>query len=111
MTSSGPVKVMIPSLGVSMTDGTLEEWLVADGSEVAVGELLYLISTDKVEFEIESPAAGTIRQIGVEGETYDVGTVIAEIFLRRTVMRPVSAGDHHRAPATLLWPSNTRKYR
>jgi pyruvate/2-oxoglutarate dehydrogenase complex dihydrolipoamide acyltransferase (E2) component len=70
---------MIPSLGVSMTDGTLESWLVTDGAAVAEGEVLYVIATDKVEQEIESPAAGTIKIIGVEGETYDVGTVIAEI--------------------------------
>ena len=77
--SDQPVQVMIPSLGVSMADGTLESWLVADGATVGVGDLLYLVSTDKVENEIESPAAGTIRLIGVEGQTYDVGTVIAEI--------------------------------
>jgi pyruvate/2-oxoglutarate dehydrogenase complex dihydrolipoamide acyltransferase (E2) component len=79
MTNPQPFQVMIPSLGVSMTDGTLESWLVGDGAQVAVGDVLYVVSTDKVEQEIESPASGTITLIGVEGQTYDVGTVVAEI--------------------------------
>jgi pyruvate/2-oxoglutarate dehydrogenase complex dihydrolipoamide acyltransferase (E2) component len=79
MSNPQPMQVKIPSLGVSMTDGTLESWEVADGEQVSVGDILYVVTTDKVEQEIESPASGTIRLIGVEGQTYDVGTVIAEI--------------------------------
>ena len=73
------VPISIPKLGVSMTEGTLVEWLVADGQQVAVGDLLYRIETDKVENEVESPAAGTVHLSGVEGETYEVGTPIGSI--------------------------------
>jgi len=73
------VTIQIPKLGMAMTEGTLVQWAVADGDAVAVGQTLYLLETDKVENEVESPAAGTIRLVAAEGETYPVGTVVAEI--------------------------------
>jgi pyruvate/2-oxoglutarate dehydrogenase complex dihydrolipoamide acyltransferase (E2) component len=73
------VTIQIPKLGVAMTEGTLVEWAVADGETVGVGQVLYRLETDKVENEVESPAAGTIRLVAAPGETYPVGTVVAEI--------------------------------
>ena len=73
------VAINIPKLGMSMTEGTLSEWLVEDGAAVEVGTLLYVIETDKVQTDIESPVAGTIRLIGQEDETYPIGTLVAEI--------------------------------
>ena len=73
------VPINIPKLGVSMSEGTLVEWLVEDGEQVTEGQALYRIETDKVENDVESPAAGVIRITGVEGETYDVGSPIGEI--------------------------------
>ena len=52
------VPINIPKLGVSMTEGTLVEWLVQDGDEVAAGQVLYRIETDKVENDVEAPVAG-----------------------------------------------------
>ncbi len=62
-----------------MSEGTLVEWLVADGDTVQPGDILYRIETDKVENEIEAPVAGVVRITGEEGETYDVGTQIGSI--------------------------------
>lgn len=62
-----------------MSEGTLVEWLVSDGQTVNVGDVLYRIETDKVENEIEAPAAGVVHLSGVEGETYEVGTQIGSI--------------------------------
>ncbi|MEY4231148.1 MAG: hypothetical protein RLZZ362_1997 [Actinomycetota bacterium] len=62
-----------------MSEGTLVEWLVSDGQSVNVGDILYRIETDKVENEIEAPAAGVVHLSGVEGETYEVGTQIGSI--------------------------------
>ncbi|MEW2622475.1 biotin/lipoyl-containing protein [Streptomyces sp. NPDC048106] len=73
------VEVSVPQLGVTMESGVLVEWLVADGAQVSEGEVIYLLGTDKTETEIESPAGGTITLKGAEGETYPVGTVVAEI--------------------------------
>ena len=72
-------RLKIPKLGMSMTEATIVEWLVADGDSVQEGQPLYLLETDKTENEVPSPVAGVIRLIGVVDETYEVGTVIAEI--------------------------------
>jgi pyruvate/2-oxoglutarate dehydrogenase complex dihydrolipoamide acyltransferase (E2) component len=72
-------RLKIPKLGMSMNEATIVQWLVADGDAVQVGQPLYLLETDKTENEVPSPVAGVIRLIGVVDETYEVGTVIAEI--------------------------------
>ena len=64
---------------MSMTEATIVEWLVADGDSVQEGQPLYLLETDKTENEVPSPVAGVIKLIGAVDETYEVGTVIAEI--------------------------------
>jgi pyruvate/2-oxoglutarate dehydrogenase complex dihydrolipoamide acyltransferase (E2) component len=73
------IPINIPQLGVSMTEGTLVEWLVADGDTVAAGQPIYRIETDKVENDVEAAEGGVISIIGVEGETYDVGTNVGSI--------------------------------
>ena len=72
-------QVTIPKIGFSMTEGILSEWLAEDGAQVTEGEPLYAIESDKSTNEVESPATGTLKIIGEIGETYEVGTVIAEI--------------------------------
>jgi len=69
----------LPKLAVSMQEGTLVEWLVANGDAVALGQSLYVIETEKTSTEVESPFAGTITTLGVAGDVYRVGTPIAEI--------------------------------
>lgn len=73
------IPINIPKLGVSMSEGTLVEWLVQDGDQVTEGQLLYRIETDKVENDVEAPVAGVVRITGEEGETYAVGDPIGEI--------------------------------
>ena len=72
-------RVQIPKLGMSMTEGELTEWMVTDGATVEVGDVLYVLNTDKVESEVEAQSAGTIRLVAAPGETYPVGHVVAEI--------------------------------
>lgn len=74
-----PTPVSIPKLGISMTEGTLTNWAVTDGDTVAQGQVLYVLETDKVETEIEAPAAGVVRLIGEPGEVYPVGALVAQI--------------------------------
>ena len=71
--------ISIPKLGVAMTEGILQKWLVPDGATVAAGDVIYLLETDKVESEIEAPVGGQLRQIAEEGETYAVGVQVGEI--------------------------------
>lgn len=69
----------IPKLQMSTTEGTLAEWLVADGATVTEGQPIYSLETDKSVQEIEAPAAGKLTQKVPAGETYPVGTEIGEI--------------------------------
>lgn len=71
--------VFIPKLEIAMTEGTLVSWIVPDGSSVEVGDPLYNLETDKVENEINSPAAGIVRHLAEAGETYPVGHQIGSI--------------------------------
>jgi pyruvate/2-oxoglutarate dehydrogenase complex dihydrolipoamide acyltransferase (E2) component len=62
-----------------MTEGTLADWLVADGATVSEGTPIYTIEIDKSTQDVESPAAGTLKVLGKVGEVYAVGTLIGEI--------------------------------
>lgn len=72
--------VTMPRLGVSVTEGTLSVWLKQVGDAVDVGDALCEISTDKVDTEVESTAAGVLtEQLFVEGDTVPVGAPLARI--------------------------------
>ena len=71
--------ISIPKLGMSMTEATLVEWLVQDGGEVAEGQDLYAVETDKSVQEVQSPVSGKLTIIAPSGETYDVGHLIARV--------------------------------
>ena len=72
-------EIRIPKIGMSATEMTLTEWMFGDGEAVSAGDILYTIETDKTATEIESPASGTLRDVGVEGEVYPVGTLVGTI--------------------------------
>jgi 2-oxoglutarate dehydrogenase E2 component (dihydrolipoamide succinyltransferase) len=75
-----PTDVVMPQMGESITEGTLTKWLKKPGDTVARDEPLFEISTDKVDAEIPSPAAGVLGDIKVEeGATVTVGTVVCAI--------------------------------
>ncbi len=74
------VEVSMPKMGESITEGTVLEWIKKLGDEIELDEALLEIGTDKVDTEVPSPAAGVLAEILIEeGETVDVGTVIAVI--------------------------------
>ncbi|HEY2949759.1 MAG TPA: 2-oxoglutarate dehydrogenase, E2 component, dihydrolipoamide succinyltransferase [Micromonosporaceae bacterium] len=75
-----PVSVTMPQLGESVTEGTVTRWLKQEGDRVEVDEPLLEVSTDKVDTEIPSPAAGVLSKIVVaEDETAQVGSELAVI--------------------------------
>ena len=74
------VDVVMPQMGVSVSEGTITKWAKAEGETIEADETLLEISTDKVDTEVPSPASGIVQQILVqEGETVEVGTKIAVI--------------------------------
>ncbi|HEU0245775.1 MAG TPA: dihydrolipoamide acetyltransferase family protein [Gaiellaceae bacterium] len=81
MVSTGTqTEVVMPQMGVSVSEGTITKWLRQVGEPIGRDEPLLEISTDKVDTEVPSPAEGVVAQILVaEGETVEVGTVLAVI--------------------------------
>jgi 2-oxoglutarate dehydrogenase E2 component (dihydrolipoamide succinyltransferase) len=74
------VDVVMPQMGVSVSEGTITKWSKQVGDTVEADETLLEISTDKVDTEVPSPASGVVSEILVqEGETVAVGTVLARI--------------------------------
>jgi pyruvate dehydrogenase E2 component (dihydrolipoamide acetyltransferase) len=72
--------VVMPQMGVSVSEGTITKWLKQEGEAIAADEPLLEISTDKVDTEVPSSASGVVVKILVqEGETVEVGTVLAQI--------------------------------
>src|SRR5260370_1060518 len=70
--------IVMPQMGESIAEGTITKWLKNVGDHVERDEPLFEISTDKVDAEIPSPAAGTLSEIRAkEGETVEVNTVVA----------------------------------
>ena len=73
-------EVVMPQMGESIAEGTITKWLVKVGDKVERDQPLFEISTDKVDAEIPSPAAGTVLEIrNKEGETVPVSQVVALI--------------------------------
>src|SRR5215211_6428662 len=80
MSTPTAVDVVMPQMGVSVSEGTITKWLKQEGEEIQADEALLEISTDKVDTEVPSPGTGVVQQILVqEGETVEVGTRLAVI--------------------------------
>src|SRR5438067_11966296 len=80
MATETAIDVVMPQMGVSVSEGTVTTWLKQEGESIEADEPLLEISTDKVDTEVPSPASGVVTQILVqEGETVEVGTKLAQI--------------------------------
>ncbi len=86
------MEVVMPKMGESVSEGTIIKWHKKEGDKVERDEIIFEISTDKVDTEIPSPADGILQQINVpEGETVEVGTVVAVI--RENGENPVTSSE------------------
>ena len=119
MATETAVDVVMPQMGVSVSEGTITRWLKQEGEQVEADEPLLEISTDKVDTEVPSPASGTLTQVLVqEGETVDVGTKLGQIggqpaaprLLRRPRAR-ARAASHRRPPRRPPRPRAPRRRR
>src|SRR5438067_11255120 len=80
MATGTTIDVVMPQMGVSVSEGTIVKWVKQEGDPIEADETLLEISTDKVDTEVPSPGAGVVQQILVqEGETVEVGTRLAVI--------------------------------
>lgn len=92
------VEVVMPQMGESITEGTVSKWLKAVGDKIEKDEAILEISTDKVDAEVPSPGAGTLLEIRhKEGETVEVGTVLAMIGAEGEVAAAAPAAETPKA--------------
>jgi 2-oxoglutarate dehydrogenase E2 component (dihydrolipoamide succinyltransferase) len=90
--SGNSVNVVLPQLGESVTEGTITRWLKNVGDQVGLDEAIVEISTDKVDTEIPSPAAGTVLEIKVnQDQVAAVGSVLAVISTSSSISSAPSA--------------------
>jgi pyruvate dehydrogenase E2 component (dihydrolipoamide acetyltransferase) len=80
MTEPGIIRVVMPQMGESLAEGTIVRWLKTPGERIERDEALFELSTDKVDTEVPSPAAGILKSILIaEGQTVEVGAAVALI--------------------------------
>ena len=100
MATASAIDVVMPQMGVSVSEGTITKWLKQEGEQVAADEALLEISTDKVDTEVPSPGTGVLQQILVqEGETVDVGVKLA-VIVPEGAAAEAPAEEPPSAPAT-----------
>ena len=104
MATTSAIDVVMPQMGVSVSEGTITKWLKQEGEPIEADESLLEISTDKVDTEVPSPGSGIVQQILVqEGETVEVGTklaVIAPAGAEAPAAEAAPAAQEPPAPAT-----------
>lgn len=100
------IDVVMPQLGESVVEGVVAKWLVKAGDAVAKDQPLVEISTDKVDAEIPSPAAGVVIEIlAKEGETVPIQAVIARIETEKEAAEPAEA-----PPSKAPWDEETEGF-
>ena len=104
------INVELPQLGETVEEGTITRWFKQVGDTVTVDELLYEISTEKVDAEVPSPVTGTIIELKVaEGETIPVGTVLAVVEGELAGVTPEAAGPKAQAQISDDPPQSSRE--
>ncbi len=73
-------EIYLVKVGMSMTEGVVEEWYIADGARVETGELLYRLETEKVNLDVDAEASGIVKHLVGEGITMTPGDVVGYIF-------------------------------
>jgi pyruvate dehydrogenase E2 component (dihydrolipoamide acetyltransferase) len=103
-----PVDVVMPKLGLTMASGTIARWIKQPGEAVRAGEPLVEVSTDKINYEVESPASGTLGHArGNDGDEFACGDVIGTIALAGETDTPVPSSAAPAAAAPPAIPTST----
>lgn len=107
-----PVEVVMPKLGLTMEEGKIVEWRKKEGDRVTKGEILFVLETEKITYEVEAPQDGVLSRILVqEGETVPVGAVVAyigavgdEVVVSTPAAAPEAKGKLEKAVASMHSP-------
>ena len=84
--------IVMPKLGLTMTEGRLAEWKVKPRQQIRQGDILFVVETEKIANEVEAESAGEIAEIVVPaGEVVPVGAVVAGIAASGAAVKPAAA--------------------
>lgn len=75
-----PAEIYLVKVGMTMHEGTVEEWYVADGERVEAGALLYRLETEKVNLDVDAETTGVVKHLVAEGTTLEPGDVVGYIY-------------------------------
>lgn len=96
-----PIEVVMPKLGLTMTEGLIVEWKKKEGEDVKKGEVLFVLETEKVTYDVEAPEDGVLGKILVqEQETVAVGTVVGYLLKPGETADPISVPAASPAPGS-----------
>jgi pyruvate/2-oxoglutarate dehydrogenase complex dihydrolipoamide acyltransferase (E2) component len=111
------VPVIVPTVGESISEGTLARWLKPDGAMVQAGEALFELETDKASSNVPAPGSGVLKIAVAEGQTVAVGATVAATARRprrhRQDQRPPRPQRHNqlrqlRLPSRAARPAQSR---
>jgi pyruvate/2-oxoglutarate dehydrogenase complex dihydrolipoamide acyltransferase (E2) component len=102
------IDYVMPKLAMAMNEGTINEWLVAEGDYVEKGQVLANVETEKVAYEVESPHAGYLHIVVPAGDTVDCEVLVAQFAETEEELAQLQSGAQQAepaAPATLQKPA------
>ena len=97
-TPSGIKEMIVPTVGESITEVTLANWLKKDGDMVTLDEIIAEVDSDKATFELPAEATGILRQVAKEGDVLEIGGLICRIEVGGSVAAPSVAAPAPSAP-------------
>lgn len=100
--TGAPVEIKVPTVGESITEVTLSQWLKKDGDYVEMDEDLAELESDKATFELPAEVAGTLQIVAQEGDTLAIGAVVCKII-------PSGKGAAAAAPSSASAPATAKE--
>jgi pyruvate/2-oxoglutarate dehydrogenase complex dihydrolipoamide acyltransferase (E2) component len=83
------IEILLPKLGLTMEEGTVEEWLVDEGAVVTVGMPLLRLATDKIDVDVEAEADGILARSVSGGTSLEVGAVLGWLLVEAPIHNQV----------------------
>src|SRR5690606_39199397 len=94
------VEIKVPAVGESITEVTLTRWIKTDGDTVEMDEVIAELESDKATFELPAEAAGVLTTVAKEGDTLEIGAVVATISSNGSAAPKAAAQSQEAAPKT-----------
>src|SRR5438270_13646868 len=97
------IDIKVPTVGESINEVTLVKWLKADGAYVERDEVIAELESEKATFELNAEQAGVLKTVGKEGDTLNIGEIVAQI--DETAAKPAGSQPEAKAPTENTQPA------